>query len=117
MTVFRSAVVRFQGLVFASIAKTSDAMVGHKASRSKGAHQFGQGLLLRIRDFIHEAHVPSAIDRTFPLRQDAHSRRAAATFGLNRNGQPASGVASMMRRPAPKPGSIASYNAPGRMTH
>ncbi|MFL5530943.1 MAG: hypothetical protein ACJ8BC_03055 [Gemmatimonadales bacterium] len=40
MTVFRSAVVRFQGLAFAIIAKTSDAMVGHKASRGKGT-QFG----------------------------------------------------------------------------
>jgi len=43
MTVFRSAVVRFQGLAFAIIAKTSDAMVGHKASRGKGT-QFGRPL-------------------------------------------------------------------------
>src|SRR5215203_3280315 len=33
MTVLRSAVVRFQGLAFDSIAKISDALVGHKGSR------------------------------------------------------------------------------------
>src|SRR5215207_1090049 len=35
MTVLRSAVVRFQGLAFDSIAKISDALVGHKGSRGK----------------------------------------------------------------------------------
>ena len=58
MTVFRSAVVRFQGLVFASIAKTSNEMVGHKASRSKRGQNLAKALL-RIVTFIHEAHVPS----------------------------------------------------------
>jgi hypothetical protein len=51
-------VVRFQWLDFASIAKTSDAMVGHKASRSKGAHNLAKVFYSGFLTFTHEAHRP-----------------------------------------------------------
>src|SRR5215204_2264101 len=44
ITVLRSAVVRFQGLAFDSIAETSDAMVRHKASWGKGARSLANAL-------------------------------------------------------------------------
>ena len=50
--------MRFQGLVFASIAKTSDAMVGHKASRSKGARSLAKA--------FYSGSRPSPTRRTGP---------------------------------------------------
>ena len=45
---------RFQGFAFASIAKTSDAMVGHKASRGKGT----QSAKASFHDLAPEPHQP-----------------------------------------------------------
>jgi hypothetical protein len=52
-------VVRFQWLAFASIAKTSDAMVGHKASRSKGARSLAKAFYSELLTFPTSRTVPS----------------------------------------------------------
>ena len=73
--------MRFQWLAFASIAKTSDAMVGHKASRSKGARSLAKAFYSGLLTFPRAA--PSrAIGRTFTARQDARPARATGNVRL-----------------------------------